>query len=118
MPGHGSETQVLSALFGEVVREPDLALLLGYHPHAGLSQEREIIAASLSDNAFTVAPAQLILCNDAQHAIDVALRFVAKPGDSVLVGAFTYPCFKAIAAPATLIWCPWTWMRTESTLRR
>ncbi|MGL9623970.1 PLP-dependent aminotransferase family protein, partial [Bradyrhizobium sp. U531] len=102
VPAHGSETRILSALFGEVVRERDLAPLLGYHPHGGLPRHREIIAASLSDNTFSVEPAQLFLCNGAQHAIDIALRLVAKPGDSVLVDAFTYSGFKAIAAASHL----------------
>ncbi|MFB6465059.1 PLP-dependent aminotransferase family protein [Bradyrhizobium tunisiense] len=102
VPAQGSETQILSALFGEVVRERDLAPLLGYHPHGGIRRHREIIAASLSDNIFTVEPARLLLCNGAQHAIDIALRLVAKPGDSVLVDAFTYSGFKAIAAASHL----------------
>ncbi|EIG61166.1 PLP-dependent aminotransferase family protein [Bradyrhizobium sp. WSM1253] len=102
VPAQGSETQILSALFGEVVRERDLAPLLGYHPHGGIRRHREIIAASLSDTTFTVETARLFLCNGAQHAIDVALRLVAKPGDSVLVDAYTYSGFKAIAAASHL----------------
>lgn len=102
VPAHGSETQILSAVFGEVVRERDLAPLLGYHPHGGIHRHREIIAASLSDNNFAVEPVQSFLCNGAQHAIDIALRLVAKPGDSILVDTFTYSGFKAIAAASHL----------------
>ncbi|WP_027535756.1 PLP-dependent aminotransferase family protein [Bradyrhizobium sp. WSM3983] len=102
VPAHGSETQILSAVFGEVMRERDLAPLLGYHPHGGIPRHREIIAASLSDNNLVVEPAQLFLCNGAQHAIDIALRLVAKPGDSILVDGFTYSGFKAIAAASHL----------------
>ncbi|TIW16997.1 MAG: PLP-dependent aminotransferase family protein, partial [Mesorhizobium sp.] len=98
VPAEGNETQILSALFGEVVRERDLAPLLRYHPHGGIWKHREIVAASLSDKSFAVEPARLFLCNGAQHAIDIALRLVAKPGDSILVDAFTYSGFKAIAA--------------------
>ncbi|WP_342740072.1 PLP-dependent aminotransferase family protein [Bradyrhizobium sp. B117] len=102
VPVEGSETQILSALFGEVVRERDLAPLLRYHPHGGIWKHREIIAASLSDSSFAIKPAQLFLCNGAQHAIDIALRLVAKPGDSILVDTFTYSGFKAIAAASHL----------------
>lgn len=102
VPAQGSETQILSALFGEVVRERDLAPLLGYQPHAGILRHREIIAGSLSDSNFTVEPERLFLCHGAQHAIDIALRLVAKPGDSILVDAFTYSGFKAIAAASHL----------------
>ncbi|MDA9503953.1 transcriptional regulator [Bradyrhizobium sp. CCBAU 11386] len=102
VPVEGTETQILSALFSEVVRERDLAPLLRYHPHGGIWKHREIIAASLSDNSFTIKTAQLFLCNGAQHAIDIALRLVAKPGDSILVDTFTYSGFKAIAAASHL----------------
>lgn len=98
VPAEGNETQILSALCGEVVRERDLAPLLRYHPHGGIWKHREIVAASLSDKSFAVEPSRLFLCNGAQHAIDIALRLVAKPGDSILVDAFTYSGFKAIAA--------------------
>ncbi|MDX8469743.1 PLP-dependent aminotransferase family protein [Mesorhizobium sp. VK23B] len=102
VPAMGDETQVLSALFGEVLRERDLAPLMRYHPHGGIWKHREIIAASLSDNSLTIEPARLFLCNGAQHALDIALRLVAKPGDSILVDAFTYSGFKAIAAASHL----------------
>ncbi|MFA1621964.1 PLP-dependent aminotransferase family protein [Rhizobium mongolense] len=102
VPVEGNETQILSALFGEIVRERDLAPLLRYHPHAGIWKHREIIAASLSDSSFTLEPGRLFLCNGAQHAIDISLRLVAKPGDSILVDALTYSGFKAIAAASHL----------------
>ncbi|WP_081163225.1 PLP-dependent aminotransferase family protein, partial [Ensifer aridi] len=106
VPVEGDEAQILSSLFGEVTRERDLVPLLRYHPHGGIWQHREIIAASLSDSSFTVDPARLFLCNGAQHAIDIALRLVAKPGDSVLVDAFTYSGFKAIGAASHLTLVP------------
>ncbi|MCP3379872.1 PLP-dependent aminotransferase family protein [Bradyrhizobium sp. CCGUVB4N] len=102
VPVEAGETQILSAMFSEVVREPDLKPLLRYHPHGGIWKHREIIAASLSDDSFTVEPARLFLCNGAQHALDIALRLVAKPGDSILVDTFTYSGFKAIAAASHL----------------
>lgn len=98
VPAEGSETEVLSGLFTEVARPGDLAPLLRYHPHGGVRQHREVIAASLSDHAFTVDPERLFLCNGAQHAIDIALRLTARPGDGILVDALTYSGFKAIAA--------------------
>jgi len=38
----------------------------------------EIIAASLSDNSFAIQPAQLFLCNGAQHAIEITLCLVGE----------------------------------------
>ncbi|KWV45751.1 transcriptional regulator [Rhizobium altiplani] len=102
VPAEGNETQILAALFSEIARERDLGPLLRYHPHAGISKHREVIAASLSDSSFTVEPAQLFLCNGAQHAIDIALRLIVKSGDSILVDALTYSGFKAIAVASHL----------------
>ncbi|CDZ30844.1 PLP-dependent aminotransferase family protein [Neorhizobium galegae] len=102
VPVEGSEVRILSRLFAEVTRENELRPLLRFHPHGGIMKHREIIAASLSNSNFTIEPAHLFLCNGAQHALDIALRLVTEPGDSVLVGSFTYSGFKAIAAASRL----------------
>ncbi|KUM26746.1 transcriptional regulator [Mesorhizobium loti] len=106
MPAEGKETKVLSAILGDVIREDDFAPLLRYHPHAGIWKHREIIAASLSDDSFNIEPSRLFLCNGAQHAIDMALRLVARPGESILVDELTYSGFKAIAAASHLTLAP------------
>jgi DNA-binding transcriptional MocR family regulator len=106
VPAHGRETEILSGLLAEVSHVRDLAPLLDYHPHGGIRRHREIIAASVCGGSFTLDPAQLFLCNGAQHAIDIALRLVAKPGDSILVDSLTYSGFKAIAAANHLTLVP------------
>ncbi|PII38962.1 hypothetical protein T190_12190 [Sinorhizobium meliloti CCBAU 01290] len=106
VPAHGQETEVLSGLFSEVSRSRDLAPLLDYHPHGGIWEHREIIAASVSSGSFTIDPARLLLCNGAQHALDIAIRLVARPGDSILVDSLTYSGFKAIAAANHLTLIP------------
>lgn len=98
VPADGHETEILSGLLAEVSRIRNLAPLLDYHPHGGIRRHREIIAASVSGGSFTVDPAQLFLCNGAQHAIDIAVRLVTRPGDAILVDNLTYSGFKAIAA--------------------
>ncbi|ACL59870.1 transcriptional regulator, GntR family [Methylobacterium nodulans ORS 2060] len=85
VPADGREIEILSGLLAEVSQGRELAPLLSYHPHGGIRQHREIIAASVSGGSFIVDPARLFLCNGAQHAIDIALRLVARPGDAVLV---------------------------------
>ncbi|CDZ30835.1 PLP-dependent aminotransferase family protein [Neorhizobium galegae] len=106
VPAHGRETEVLSGLFSELSRNRDLAQLLDYHPHGGIREHREIIAASVSSGSFTIDPARLLLCNGAQHALDIAIRLVASPGDSILVDSLTYSGFKAIAAANHLTLIP------------
>ncbi|MCK1480652.1 PLP-dependent aminotransferase family protein [Bradyrhizobium sp. 197] len=106
VPVNGNETQILSALFGEMGGKRDLAPLLDYQPHGGNRRHREIIAASLCSGPFAVDPARLFLCNGAQHAIDIAVRLVARPGDAILVDTVTYSGFKAIAAANNLVLIP------------
>lgn len=98
VPAEGRETEILSGLLTEVARVRELAPLLAYHPHGGIRQHREIIAASVSGGSFNVDPARLFLCNGAQHALDIAVRLVARPGDAILVDNLTYSGFKAVAA--------------------
>ncbi|MER8602154.1 PLP-dependent aminotransferase family protein [Mesorhizobium sp. M1339] len=106
VPADGRETDILSGLLTEVARIRDLAPLLAYHPHGGIVEHREIIAANVSDGSFNADPARLFLCNGAQHAIDIALRLVARPGDAILVDALTYSGFKATAAANHLTLVP------------
>lgn len=97
VPAHESETEVLSLVMGNVVADSGFAEMLKYHPHAGIPRHREILSSALSDDHFTIDPARTLLCNGAQHAIDIAIRCVTKAGDSVLVDSLTYSGFKAIA---------------------
>lgn len=106
VPAHGTETDVLAALLSELSAPRDLAPLLDYHPHAGIRRHREVIASSISDSSFAVDPSRLFLCNGAQHALDIAIRLVARPGDVVLADALTYSGFKALAAANSLTIIP------------
>ncbi|WP_084674097.1 aminotransferase-like domain-containing protein [Methylobacterium sp. WSM2598] len=106
VPAHGREADVLSGLLSDVYRRQELAPLLDYHPHSGIGHHREVIARSISDDAFSVDPALLYLCNGAQHALDIAVRLVAQPGDKILVDRLTYSGFKAIAVANSLTLVP------------
>jgi DNA-binding transcriptional MocR family regulator len=106
VPAHGNETEILSGFLGEVARVRDLSPLLDYHPHAGIRHHREVVATSISDRSFAVDPGRLFLCNGAQHALDIAVRLVTRPGDAILADALTYSGFKAIAAANSLTIVP------------
>ncbi|QRM32250.1 PLP-dependent aminotransferase family protein [Microvirga sp. VF16] len=105
VPAQGHETEILSELLADISNTRDLAPLLNYHPHGGIMRHREVIAASIFGSS-TADATRLFLCNGAQHAIDIALRLVAKPGDSILVESLTYSGFKAIAAANNLTLIP------------
>lgn len=106
VPVDGCEAEVLSEGLSKVASFRALAPLLAYHPHGGIRQHREIIAASASRGSSTVDPARLLLCNGAQHAIDIAVRLMTRPGDTILVECLTYSGFKAIAAANNLTLIP------------
>lgn len=98
VPPSGREVRFLSDVLGDIAGPRELSPLLDYHPHGGVVRHREVIADFVSEGAFPLTPSRLFLCNGAQHAIDVALRLVSKPGDTILVDALTYSGFKAVAA--------------------
>jgi DNA-binding transcriptional MocR family regulator len=62
----------------------------GYEPF-GLAVTRAAIAAHLSDRGLPTDPAQVLVTQGALHALDLALRTLARPGDRVLVETPTYP---------------------------
>jgi len=98
VPAMGAENDILSSVFSDIARPNDLAPLLLYGPHAGVMQHRAIIADWMSDGILETDPSRLFICNGAQQAIDIALRLVARQGDSILVDELTYSGFKAVAA--------------------
>ncbi|MBN9552987.1 MAG: PLP-dependent aminotransferase family protein [Alphaproteobacteria bacterium] len=51
----------------------------------------------MSRQSFRPSPDNLIICNGAQHAIDIAIRLSTKHGQTVATDALTYFGFKAVA---------------------
>ncbi|WP_164018426.1 PLP-dependent aminotransferase family protein [Pyxidicoccus trucidator] len=78
-------------------RSPRLSELLDYQPHAGLLAHREAGAAWLSRFGLEVEPRQVVVCSGGQHAMEVALTALTRPGDTVLCEALTYPGLKVLA---------------------
>ena len=62
----------------------------GYEPF-GLPAARVAIAAHLTDRGLPTEPWQVLVTQGALHALDLALRTLARPGDRVLVETPTYP---------------------------
>ena len=77
---------------------PRLDRLLDYHGHAGLSHHRAAGAAWIRNFGYEVTPSQVLITTGAQHAINVVLGALLRPGDTLLVEAVTYPAVKQIAA--------------------
>jgi DNA-binding transcriptional MocR family regulator len=64
--------------------------LLDYGDPAGYAPLRATIARRMRTHGITVSEAEILLTQGAQHGIDLVLRLLAKPGDSVVVEAPTY----------------------------
>src|SRR6218665_213431 len=100
----------------EVGRSPRLTELLAYQPAAGAPApprgggaglayqggagaltHREAGAAWAARFGLKAKPEQVVVCAGAQHAMEVALAALAKPGDTLVTEALTYPGIKVLA---------------------
>jgi DNA-binding transcriptional MocR family regulator len=91
-------TQALSRTLESLQRSAELPELLAYQPHAGMRSHREAGATWLARFGFTVQPDQVVVCSGGQHAMEVALQALTRPGDTVLTEALTYPGMKVLAS--------------------
>ncbi|NTX63061.1 PLP-dependent aminotransferase family protein [Myxococcus sp. CA051A] len=78
-------------------RSPRLAELLDYQPPAGNPAHREAGAEWMSRFGLEVEPSRVMVCSGGQHAMEVALSTLTRPGDTVLCEALTYPGLKVLA---------------------
>jgi DNA-binding transcriptional MocR family regulator len=62
----------------------------GYHP-AGLAPLREAVARGFEARGLPTHPEQILITSGVQHAVDLLLRLLTAPGQSVLVESPTYP---------------------------
>lgn len=62
----------------------------GYHP-AGLPELREQVALGYRHRGLPTSPDQIMITSGVQHALDLVIRLLVAPGQSVLVESPTYP---------------------------
>ncbi|MFP2906992.1 aminotransferase class I/II-fold pyridoxal phosphate-dependent enzyme, partial [Pyxidicoccus sp. 3LFB2] len=96
-PGDPAGTALRKTL-DALQRSPGLSGLLDYQPHSGLLAHREAGAEWLSRFGLEVEPRQVIVCSGGQHAMEVALTALTRPGDTVLCESLTYPGLKVLAS--------------------
>ncbi|PTL79718.1 PLP-dependent aminotransferase family protein [Vitiosangium sp. GDMCC 1.1324] len=89
--------QALRRSLEELGRTPRLADLLAYQPAAGTTAHRVAGAAWASRFGLEVKPEQVVVCAGGQHAMEVALAALTKPGDTLATEALTYPGIKVLA---------------------
>lgn len=69
---------------------------LGYSIPAGSEALRQLIARRLLDQGVEASPDQILLTDSGTHAVDLVLRFLIEPGDTVLLDDPCYFNFQAL----------------------
>ncbi|WP_257462060.1 aminotransferase-like domain-containing protein [Archangium lipolyticum] len=90
-------SQALRRSLEELGRTSRLAELLAYQPAAGTTAHRVAGAAWASRFGLQVKPEQVVVCAGGQHAMEVALAALTRPGDTLATEALTYPGVKVLA---------------------
>ena len=89
-PPCGEERHYGPAL-AALAKDPGVATLFDYHPHAGLARHRAAGAAWLARSGVEADPRHVVLTAGAQNAIAVSLATLTQPGDRVLCEQLVYP---------------------------
>jgi DNA-binding transcriptional MocR family regulator len=99
VPQVGDEAQLIGRMLAELAsNNAVMRSLQDYHPHGGILHHRHVVAESLFPPEVGLASEQVVFCNGAQHAIDIAIRSAGAVGGEILVDELTYSGFKAAAA--------------------
>jgi DNA-binding transcriptional MocR family regulator len=96
-PPDTGEADVVASTLSDIARNGSLSRLLGYLPHQGLESHRKIIAHWLSERNVPATAAGVYITHGAQHAISIAMRLLARPGDTILAENLTYSGMSALA---------------------
>ncbi|RIV80908.1 PLP-dependent aminotransferase family protein [Aurantiacibacter xanthus] len=82
-----------------VRQRADLATVVNYAPPEGLSAVREAGASWLKrrHGVMRAAAEHVIQCNGGQHGLALAFAALARPGDTILCEAATYPGIRNLA---------------------
>jgi DNA-binding transcriptional MocR family regulator len=89
----GRPGQKLAETLAQMVAMPDLHELANYQFETGLRRHREAGARWVNRAGAQADADTIAIVNGAQHGILVTLMAVAKPGDTVLAEALSYPGF-------------------------
>jgi DNA-binding transcriptional MocR family regulator len=90
-------SEALRTTLERVGRSAGLGALLGYQPAAGAPGHREAGAAWAARFGLAARPEQVVVCAGGQHALEVALAGLTRPGDTLATEALTYPGIQVLA---------------------
>lgn len=95
LPDHWMPDQVIRKALRQIARGA-VDGLTDYGPPQGHEALRRLLARRLIDQGVEAGPDQILLTDSATHAIDLVLRFLIEPGDTVLVDDPCYFNFHAL----------------------
>lgn len=92
------EGTLLAATLREIADDPPMAgALLAYRPATASRRQREVAAAWLAGLGLPVAADCLLVSAGSQHALNVVMSGVFRPGQVLLTAELTYPSLKSQA---------------------
>ncbi|MDH3474577.1 MAG: PLP-dependent aminotransferase family protein [Rhodospirillales bacterium] len=97
MQGHTEDPALREAL-AELSRDPALDRVLGYEMGLGQATHRAAGAAWLGEMGLAAEAGEIAVTAGAQHAMQLAVSAVTRPGDVIMTEELTYYGIKSIAA--------------------
>ena len=97
VPDPGPAAERLRDALEQLAARSRLEDLLDYLPPAGSARHRAAGARWVSRAGLDVGPDEIVVASGAQHATMLALASLARPGETILSGALTYPGIIALA---------------------
>ena len=97
-PAKADLPQHLRAGLDAVIARPDFAALLGYRDSALVEEDRAAGAHWLGRRLSAVSSDRVLVAGGAQAALLAVLTTLARPGDTILTEALTYPGLRALAS--------------------
>ena len=79
-----------------IARDPSGHVLVSYGTTEGSEPLRRLIARRLLDQGVETAPDRIMLTDSGTHAIDLVMRFLVEPGDTVVLDDPCYFNFQAL----------------------
>jgi DNA-binding transcriptional MocR family regulator len=96
LPLYGLDPDLAQAL-AKLARRGDLQSLLRYQVPEGMAHHRQAGCEWFARHGLTTTPDRVLVCSGAQHALNVILGAITRPGDVVLTEALTYPGIVGVA---------------------
>ena len=92
-----ASARALSTGIKQVGSNLNLVDMMGYQNHEGLSRHRKAAVKWLAMSGLETEPSDLLLTASAQHAFQMVLSVLCKPGDVVLTAELTHPGIRDLA---------------------